>query len=123
LADVLNTLERVHPVDGLAEVIAPNRHMIDWRALKFQRDREMEFSFAQDSVIDIAMNRSEPEQTKKKPGRQAWDVMRPAKVQRARALLKDPAYPSKKTLAAVADVLARGFTANRAGARPSNERR
>ena len=94
--------------------------MTDWRVLKFHRLRELEFPSAKDLVIDLRMNRAEPDQKgdEKSRGLRPWEAVRASKVRRARKLLKDPAYPSKKTLDAVADVLARGLTGKPASPQP-----
>ncbi len=54
-------------------------------------------------------------------GLRPWESVRASKVQRARDLLKDPGYPSKKVLEGVADVLTKGLTAKRQ-ARPASDR-
>ncbi len=54
-------------------------------------------------------------------GLRPWESVRAAKIRRARELLQDPDYPSKKTLDAVADVLAQGLVnSKRRGRRASN---
>ena len=89
--------------------------MTDWRALKFQTVREMEFPSTQDLVvIGVAMSRTKPDQKDEQPrGPRLWESVRASKIKRAKALLKDPNYPSKKTLGAVAEILAKGLTSER----------
>ena len=81
---------------------------------------ELEFPLAEVLAIAMPMNRTEPGQTSGETsrGQRPWDAVRSSKVRRARQLLKDPAYPSKKTLEAVAEVLARGLT-DKKGSRPT----
>ena len=81
----------------------------DGRALKILEDRELEFPIALDRAKVDAVVRSSgqtnEEERSRGPG--SWNSVRASKVKRARALLKDPNYPSKSTLDAVAGLLAR----------------
>lgn len=64
---------------------------------------------AEDTAMVSAVGRStapkHDEERSRGPG--SWEVVQDSKVKRARALLRDPDYPSKATLDAVAGLLAR----------------
>ncbi len=91
--------------------------------LKFHRLRELEFPSLRESAISTAVSHAEhdADNDEKPRGLRPWESVRASKVQRARELLKDPGYPSKKVLEGVADVLAEGLTVKRQG-RPAPER-
>ena len=86
--------------------------MTDWRVLKFHRLRELEFPSLKELAISLPMSRSDQDDAKdEKPrGLRPWEAVRASKVRRARKLLKDPNYPSKKTMEAVAVLLAQSLS-------------
>ncbi len=89
----------------------------DWHALKIRERRDLEFQSAEntaivDTVGRLARQKNKDDGSDEKPrGPASWDTVRESKIKRARALVKDPNYPSKTTLDAVADLLARNLGA------------
>lgn len=83
----------------------------DGTTLKILDRCELEFPFAADSArVDAVLQSSGPNnEEERSAGPGPWNTVRPSKVKRARALLKDPDYPSKSTIDAMAGVLARHF--------------
>jgi hypothetical protein len=88
----------------------------DWQSLKIRERRDLEFQSAEntaivDSVGRLARQNKDEASDEKPRGPASWDTVRESKIKRARALVKDPNYPSKATLDAVADLLARNLGA------------
>jgi hypothetical protein len=114
-ADVLLSLGRAHLfANGAADagtIWGATSTMTDWLDQKFHRLRELNFPSVPDLAIDLGMKRAvtDPKHGEVAKGTHPWQSVRPSKVERARQLLKDPTYPSKKTLRAVGELLARNL--------------
>jgi hypothetical protein len=91
----------------------------DWRVLKNRRLRELVFHSDEESDTEFHMSEAvpEPDRDERPRGLQPWDSVRASKVQRARELLRDPGYPPRATLDAIADLLA-GQLAGKTSGKP-----